>query len=187
MTAQKQYRLLELVLHHRLSKSLNKTRGKHTAKCEHQRNLGSTQTSLVWSMCELFRGKESSNAWSTQEWLSRLKSNSEGTLCLQDFRLLKVSLSFRGFAKGWFPKGWFPKGWFGGCSLDPQTGTNMQKRNDGTKNRNGGTKTGTTVPKTATRVHSPKPPFYKTALLFPLDLRPHRCLSESLLNRAVDG
>ena len=39
-----------------------------------------------------------------------------------------------------FAKGWFPKGWFGGCSP--------------------GTKTGT-------RVRSPKPPFYETALLSP--------------------
>ena len=48
---------------------------------------------------------------------------------------------------------------FGGCSLDP---TNC---NEGTKS---GTtdppKNGTTVPKTGTRVHSPKPPFYETAL-----------------------
>ena len=39
-----------------------------------------------------------------------------------------------------------------------------KKRHDGTKNRNEGTKTSTMVPKTGTRVHSPKPALYKTAL-----------------------
>ena len=37
--------------------------------------------------------------------------------------------------------------------------------------RGEGTKNGRTVPKTGTRAHSPKPPFYKTALLFPLKSR----------------
>ena len=41
----------------------------------------------------------------------------------------------------------------------PEWGKN---RKEGTKKRNDGTKTGT-------RVHLPKPPFYKTALLFPLE------------------
>ena len=38
----------------------------------------------------------------------------------------------------------------------------------GTKNRNEGTCGCSPVPKTGTRAHSPKPPFYEAALLFPL-------------------
>ena len=57
----------------------------------------------------------------------------------------------RGFAKGWFPKGWF---W---------------RMFPGVKNRNEGTFGCSAVPKTGTRAHSPKPPFYETALLFPLE------------------
>ena len=49
----------------------------------------------------------------------------------------------------------------------PERGYN--KRNVGTKNRDEGTKNGTTVPKTGTRVNSPKAPFCKTTLLFPLE------------------
>ena len=51
-----------------------------------------------------------------------------------------------------------------------------KNRNDGTKtgapgpqSRNEGTKNGLTVQKTGTRAHSPKPSFYKTALLSPLE------------------
>ena len=54
----------------------------------------------------------------------------------------------------------------------PKTGTRAQKkRTDGTKSRNEGTKDGATVQETGTRAHSPKPPFYKTALLFPLEIK----------------
>ena len=52
----------------------------------------------------------------------------------------------------------------------PKPERGYERRNDGTKNRNEGVKEGTTVPNTGTRAHSPKPPFYKTALLFPLDM-----------------
>ena len=70
-----------------------------------------------------------------------------------------------GFARGWFPKGWFWRMFPG-----------PQNKNEGTKNGtthlqawNEGTKNGTTDPKkTGTRARSPKPPFYKNALLFPL-------------------
>ena len=51
----------------------------------------------------------------------------------------------------------------------PKLERGQKRRNDGTKNRNEGTTKETTVPKTGTSAHSPKPPFDKTALLFPLD------------------
>ena len=74
-------------------------------------------------------------------------------------------------------EGGFQKRSFGRCALDPQNRTSMQKTerrhqkpergckkwNDGIKNWNGGT--------------FAKPPFYKTALLFPLDF----CLFDSCL------
>ena len=41
----------------------------------------------------------------------------------------------------------------------------------GTENRNEGTCGCSPAPKTGMRAHSPKPPFYKTALLFPLEVR----------------
>ena len=69
--------------------------------------------------------------------------------------------SFQGFTKGWFPKGWFWR-------MFPST----KNRNEGTfgcspgtRNRNEGTFVCSPVPKTATRAHSPKPPFFETALL----------------------
>ena len=72
---------------------------------------------------------------------------------------------FRGFAKGVG----FPKGGFGGCSPVPTTGTEVhsdvpryQKPERSYIRMFPGTKTGT-------RAHSPKPPFYETALLFPLE------------------
>ena len=85
-------------------------------------------------------------------------------------KISEMALFNRGFAKGRFPKGWFWRG----CSPVPKLGTRVQKtgrrtpkpergykkRNDGTKNRN------------EVRVHSPKPPFYKTTLLFPRDSNP---------------
>ena len=53
-------------------------------------------------------------------------------------------------------QGGFQKGGFGGCSWTPKPGMGAQKnRNDGTQNWN--------------RRTCAKPPFYKTALLFPLD------------------
>ena len=68
------------------------------------------------------------------------------------------------------PKGWFPKGWFwrmfprnenrNGGTFGCSPGT--QNRNEGTFGCSPGTKTGT-------RAHSPKPPFYETALLSPGD------------------
>ena len=74
-----------------------------------------------------------------------------------------------GCQKGGFPKGWFwrmfpqnenrNKGTFA-CSPRTKTGT----WNDGTFACSPGTKTGT-------REHSPKPPFYETALLSPSDTR----------------
>ena len=45
------------------------------------------------------------------------------------------------------------KGCVCGCSLD------IQNRKEGTKN-------GTTIPESGTSVHSPRPPFYKTAFCF---------------------
>ena len=60
-------------------------------------------------------------------------------------------------------------------------------RNEGTKTERWTPKTGTrAIPKTKTTSHSPKPPSYKTALLFPLDLMfTIRCLpftaSDSLI------
>ena len=71
---------------------------------------------------------------------------------------------------GGLQKGGSQKSGFGRCSWTPKTGTMVPKPERWYQNRNEGTKSGTTVPKTRTRVHSPKPSFYKTALLFPLDL-----------------
>ena len=61
---------------------------------------------------------------------------------------------YLGLTKGWFSKGWFSKGWF--WRMLPRN----ENRNEGTFGCSHGTKTGT-------RVHSPKPPFYETALLSP--------------------
>ena len=69
-----------------------------------------------------------------------------------------------------------------------------KNRNDGTKNRtmdpqnqNAGTKNGTTVPKTGTRAHSPKPPFYKTALLsLECAAHFHRTLSHLCVRGALE-
>ena len=41
------------------------------------------------------------------------------------------------------------------------------KKRHSAKNRSEGTRNRTMVPKTGTRAHSPKLPFYKTALVFP--------------------
>ena len=86
----------------------------------------------------------------------------------------------RGFAKGWFSKSvvladvpWIPKP---ERRYKKKRNDGPQNRNEGTKNgttdpknRNEGTMNGTTVPKPGTRAHLPKPPFYKTSLLFPLE------------------
>ena len=80
------------------------------------------------------------------------------------------SYSKGGFVRvGGSQKGGFQKGGFGGCS----PGTNKTEQGyiqmfPGTKN---GTRVHLDVPwdHTGTRAHSPKPPFYETALLFPLD------------------
>ena len=68
-------------------------------------------------------------------------------------------------------KGGFQKGGFGGCSPVPKTGMKVhsdvpryEKPERGHIQMFPGTKTGT-------RVHSPKPPFYENALLFPLDVQ----------------
>ena len=45
------------------------------------------------------------------------------------------------------------------------------------ENRNEGTFGCSLVPKTGTRAHSPKPPFYKTGLLFFLEKKPQNLLS----------
>ena len=55
----------------------------------------------------------------------------------------------------------------------PKPERGYKKRNNGTKKpERGHKKSGTTVPKPRMRVHLPKPPFYETTLLFPLDLFP---------------
>ena len=72
-----------------------------------------------------------------------------------------------GLTKGWFPKGWFWR-------MFPRN----ENRNEGTfgcspgttKNQNEGTFGCSPGAKTGTRAHSPKPPFYETALLSPSDL-----------------
>ena len=74
-------------------------------------------------------------------------------------------LKFRGLAKAWFsrrvvladvpPERKLEQGYIRMFHWN-------ENRNEGTFACSPGTKTGT-------RVHSPKPPFYKTALLFPLD------------------
>ena len=68
------------------------------------------------------------------------------------------------------PKGWFPKGW------SWRMFTQNENRNEGTfgcsprtKNRNEGTFACSHGTKSGTRVHSPKPPFYQTALLSPCE------------------
>ena len=87
--------------------------------------------------------------------------------------------AYRGFAKRVVSKGWFWR-----MFLDPHN------RNEGTtkkgatvpKKRNEGAKNGTTVQKTRTRVHSPKQPFYKPALAFPLEHRPSACAADMVGN-----
>ena len=74
-------------------------------------------------------------------------------------------MRFRGFAKGWFPKGGLWRMFPGPPSPEP----GRKKLNDGPPKSEQGYRKGTTVPKTRTRAHSPKPPFYKIALLFPLE------------------
>ena len=88
---------------------------------------------------------------------------------------------FRVFAKGWVvskkvvladaPR--YQKPERGYIQMFPGT----KNRNEGTlgcspvpKTRNEGACGCSLVPKTGTRAHSPKPPFYETALLFPLDI-----------------
>ena len=59
------------------------------------------------------------------------------------------------------------------CSLDPENwnkGTKTERRTP--KSGNEGTKNRTMVTNTGTRAHSPKPPFYKTALCFLLENMP---------------
>ena len=72
----------------------------------------------------------------------------------------------RTFHSKWTPRastfGGSQKGGFGGCSSVPQTGTRVHSDVPRTKNQKEG-------PKIGTRAHSPKPPFYETALLFPLE------------------
>ena len=75
----------------------------------------------------------------------------------------------QGISFGGTQKGDFQKGGLGGCSPErkPERGyVRMFPRN---KNRNGGTFGCSPGTKTGTRVHSPKPPFYETALLSPGD------------------
>ena len=79
--------------------------------------------------------------------------------------------AYQGFAKGWFPKGWFwqicpyteilPKGLCLQCVC--VCALPWQKKSYDFWH--------SWTPKAGTRVHSPKPSFYKTALLFPLELR----------------
>ena len=71
---------------------------------------------------------------------------------------LRISLSLRGFAKGWFPKGWFWR-------MFPFT-----------KTKDECTFRCSPARRTGKRAHSLKPPFCETALTFPLDL----CVSFSL-------
>ena len=67
-------------------------------------------------------------------------------------------------------KGGFKKAGFGGYSWTSKTGTRVQKPVSlDPQNRNEGTKKGMMVPKPGTKVYSPRPPFYRTALLIPLD------------------
>ena len=65
-----------------------------------------------------------------------------------------------GLTKGWFPKGWFwrmfPR------NENPERGYIRMQQNEGAFGCSPGTKTGT-------RAHSPKQPFYETALLSPSD------------------
>ena len=73
----------------------------------------------------------------------------------------------------------FQKGGFGGCSPGkPERGyIRMFPRNE---NRNEGTFACSPGTKTGTRVRSPKPPFYETALVSPSDKRaPCRCNCKS--------
>ena len=51
----------------------------------------------------------------------------------------------------------------------PDTQMRVQKRNDGPPKQERRYKNGTTVQKVGTMAHSPKPPFYKNSLAFPLD------------------
>ena len=84
----------------------------------------------------------------------------------------------RGFAKGWFPKGWFWR-------VFPQN----ENRNEGfpwNENRNEGTFACSPGTKTGTRVRSPKPPFYETALLSPSDVRASLAIRRLFLVGAVN-
>ena len=78
----------------------------------------------------------------------------------------KTGVKAQPFCFGGSQNAGFQQGGFGGCSWTPKTGTRVQKaerwyQKTGTVE---GTENGTAVPKTGTRAHSPKPPFYKTAL-----------------------
>ena len=61
-------------------------------------------------------------------------------------------------------KGWFPKGWFWRMFSRNENPERMFPRNE---NRNEGTFGCSPGTQTGTRVRSPKPPFYETALLSP--------------------
>ena len=78
--------------------------------------------------------------------------SSYGFNCRGSRGLLRNGQNIRGFTKGWFPKGWFWR-------MLPRN----ENRNEGTFGCSPGTKTGT-------RVLSPKPPFYETALSSPSEM-----------------
>ena len=142
----------------------------------------SCKPSLVWHQCEggsegPIRGSEvltymSGLIWSshTHELMMTCTLGLGASIrCYMTIRCSRlVHSGFAGSQKDGSQKGGM--GGFGGCSLDDPNW------NEGTKNGTTvpktGTrvpKTGTTVPKTGTRARSPKPPFYRTTLLFPLD------------------